>query len=275
MSYCERHPQEQAILTCGNCGKNICTICMTLIGEGVRCQDCMSRLNAAYEDYVSSNAGNANATATSFYQMPTKAPQSKPRPQVDAKGRIIERDTGFRTYWKRTPPRYLIEPHRYLLAGLAALGAALVVGVGWGLLLNANASAIYGSTIPAIGPNTVVTPTPKLLISLAGISYRASIHLLPELLTGVIVAEAIVRATHDRRGRNLQIIAGVGVILAYLVTLATLVIRLRLNTGLGFPAFGSIVGDTGQVLNYIFQSGLEILVFWIIGIVIAVVRLKP
>lgn len=279
MTYCERHPNEQAILTCGNCGKKICTICMTLIGEGVRCQDCMARLNAAYEDYLKSDeylkAEQTSAAKSSIYSPPVTAKTEKPRPSVDANGRIIERDTGFRIYWKHTTPRYFIEPRHYLLAILAALISALIVGVAWGWLIKVpvpliNVRSSLGSS--AIANSDAVK---QFIVAAVSSAYRDSIHLLPEMLTGVIVAEAIVRVTHDRRGRNLQIIAGIGVFFAYLVVLGTLIVKSYANLGLGFPAFGTLTSDTWLVINDMFKSGLTVFVFWVIGIVIAVVRLKP
>lgn len=45
---CYRHPNEEARLMCGDCGNQICTICMTLTGEGPRCPDCMAAINSGF-----------------------------------------------------------------------------------------------------------------------------------------------------------------------------------------------------------------------------------
>lgn len=44
--FCKRHPQEEVSLTCGSCRARICTVCLTLTGEGPRCEDCMEKLAA-------------------------------------------------------------------------------------------------------------------------------------------------------------------------------------------------------------------------------------
>jgi hypothetical protein len=45
---CTRHPYEEARLMCGDCGSQICTICMTLTGEGPRCPECMAQINSGF-----------------------------------------------------------------------------------------------------------------------------------------------------------------------------------------------------------------------------------
>ena len=258
--FCERHPDEEAALICGSCARRICTICLTLTGEGVRCPDCMARLNAEY-----ANNGAVTPKPEPAYTY------SNPRParcliQDGPHGQIRERDTGFRSYMKRTPPRYLIEPRYYVLATLAAVVSAVIVGIIWGVLLNApTLSRIYaaGNT-----PN-------RALESLAANLYRDSIHFLPEILVGVLVAEAVARVTQDRRGSRLQLIAGLGVLLACLVAIATLVVRLYLNAGSAFPPIGTVLNDTWNILDLLFKSGgTAIFVFWGLGIAMAVFRLK-
>jgi hypothetical protein len=70
--YCNRHPQEEISLTCGGCRKGICTVCMTLTGEGPRCQDCMARLEsgraAAHVEGVVIAAGEEAARQDSARQ---------------------------------------------------------------------------------------------------------------------------------------------------------------------------------------------------------------
>lgn len=270
---CERHPDEQARLTCGGCGKRICTICLTLIGEGVRCPACMARLNAAYAE-----ANNDRGEYKDFSRSPAR-PKSVVTPpgsasfnprfagqsyrasgpanrvEVGPDGKIKERDTGFRTYWKRTPPRYLIQPQYYLVAVVAALVAAVVTGVVWGYLLAATATA--GS-----------------VQTLAAAAYRNSLQLWPEIIMGVIVAEAVARVTRDRRGAGLQTIAAVGVVLGYLVALATLIARIYLNSGVALPPVGTLVSDTWNAINYLSRGGLAIFAFWAVGVGLAIFRLK-
>lgn len=260
-TFCERHPDEAAALICGGCAKRICTICLTLTGEGVRCPDCMARLNAEY-----ANNGGTAAKPGPAYTYSNPRPAAAAQVQVGLHGQIRERDTGFRSYLKRNPPRYLIEPRHYVLATLAAVVAAIVVGVGWGFLLNApKLSGIYATG------NT----TNRALESLAAILYRDSIHFLPEILVGVLVAEAVARVTQDRRGSRLQLIAGLGVLLTFLVAIATLVVRLYLNAGSAFPPAGMVLSDTWNILDLLFKSGgTAIFVFWGLGIAMAVFRLK-
>ncbi len=259
--FCDRHPDEEAALICGGCARRICTICLTLTGEGVRCPDCMARLNAEYL-----NDGATTAKPEPGYTYSNPRPQAAANVQVGPHGQIRERDTGFRSYMKRTPPRYLIEPRYYVLATLAAVVSAVFVGIIWGVLLNApTLNRIYaaGNT-----PN-------RALESLAANLYRDSIHFLPEILVGVLVAEAVARVTQDRRGSRLQLIAGLGVLLACLVAIATLVVQLYLNAGSAFPPIGTVLNDTWNILDLLFKGGgTAIFVFWGLGIAMAVLRLK-
>jgi hypothetical protein len=52
---CNRHPNEEARLMCGDCGTQICTICMTLTGEGPRCPECMANINSGFGATASAN----------------------------------------------------------------------------------------------------------------------------------------------------------------------------------------------------------------------------
>jgi len=335
---CQQHPQEEASLTCGECGKAICTLCMTLTGEGVRCKECMARLNARYYGGENKYAGSGwvrepeqivmaaepspgqetnpkaeksepqlieinpvtgEASTDITYcrrhpkietglrcarcdtpicprcmvyssvglrcpdceQSPRPSigvnPNISPRTSVNPKnGRVEERDTGFRTYWRRTTPRYIIEPRHYVQAVLAAIGAALVGGVAWGSLLNV-----------------------ELAVRNPVSGFVNSIHLVPEILLGVLLGEAVARATQDRRGQGLQLIAVGGVVLAYLVAIATLLVRVVTRRGGDFPELNSLINATWTVFINLFSGGgssggLTILLFFVIGGVFAWIRLK-
>ncbi len=339
---CSVHPDEEAALTCGGCGKPVCTCCMTLTGEGVRCDECMARLNArsygtdtAAEgtgwvrepeqvvipaDEYPSEAPPKTRTASSEPQLIeinpvtgevstditfcTRHPQvetglrcgrcqtpicprcmiytavglrcpdcydegqvrpkakakatTESKPRVTPDGRIIERDTGFRTYWKRTPARYLVEPQHYALAVVAAAGAALVGGGLWGFFLDAGRAASRGVS------STFVN----------------SVHILPELLLGVVISEAIARATRDRRGPGLQIIAMLGVLFSYFVAIATLIVRALQTRGIEAPEPGQLIDATWKVFTGLFSgggsgTGISMLFFFALGAIIGWIRLKP
>ncbi|MBN9389452.1 MAG: hypothetical protein J0I20_15595 [Chloroflexi bacterium] len=57
---CARHPNEEARMMCGDCGNQMCTICMTLTGEGPRCPDCMAAIN---NGFARSTRGQGQAQA--------------------------------------------------------------------------------------------------------------------------------------------------------------------------------------------------------------------
>jgi hypothetical protein len=40
VTYCERHPDVETVLTCGRCGDSICPRCMVHTPGGIRCPDC-------------------------------------------------------------------------------------------------------------------------------------------------------------------------------------------------------------------------------------------
>lgn len=323
---CRQHPQEEATLTCGECGQRICTVCMTLTGEGVRCRNCMARLNAKYyanrePDWTREPEQvvipvEAQSTEDTTPRVESGGPQLidinpvtgealtditycprhpkvetglrcakcktavcprcmvytakgvfcpdcarvAPKPEArKAEPKKPPRDTGFRTYWRRSAPDYIIRPQHYILAIGAAILAALVGGVAWGFIFEVERA------VGRSAPNAIVN----------------SIHLVPEFLLGILVGEAVARATKDRRGPGLQLIAVLGVLLSYLAAIATLLVRAyHFSGGSGFPDFGELINATWKVFINLFNSnggsggGLPILLFFVIGGVMAWIRLK-
>lgn len=326
---CTTHPQEEASLTCGKCGKSICTICMTLTGEGVRCRECMAQLNARYAESASQNAGGnwtrepqqvvipveAQATPQTENSEPQlidinpvtgepstditycrrhpkietglrcarcntpicprcmvyssvglRCPDCATNPQPSVKvnpgpyansGPAAQHDTGFRTYWRRTTPQYLVQPQDYVRATVAAIGAALLGGLIWGFLLDVELSAIRG---PVSG-------------------FVSSIHFVPEILLGVLVGSAVARGSKDKRGGGLQLVAIAGVFLSYLVAVATLITRVAFLKGIGFPPLAELLNVTWRTFSGLFNTGgtgssFTILLFFILGGVFAWLRLK-
>jgi hypothetical protein len=191
---------------------------------------------------------------------PTCAQDFKPLTNVKSRSGSNSgpKDTGFRTYWKRPTLHYAIQPLHYLLAVLAAFASALVGGVLWGLLFDANRAALRG--------------VPGAIIN--------SIHLIPEILLGILIGEAVARATGDRRSRGMQLIAVAGVIFGYLVAIATLLVRVLAVRGVGFPELGDLAGATWTTFINLFNSrggsgaGLSLLFFYILGGIFAWMRLR-
>ncbi|MEI6045354.1 MAG: B-box zinc finger protein [Chloroflexota bacterium] len=327
---CSQHPEEDAGLMCGKCGKRICTRCMILTGEGVRCTECMAQLNARY--YGTNSAIGANWTmepeqvvipaepqpqktslqtdrnqshlieinpltgepsTTITYclrhpkietglrcgrcdnpicprcmaytsiglRCPTCSQNFNPPTSVNPHSTSVRKagpsERGFRSYGQRPNLHYAIQPQHYALAVLAALSTALVVGGLWGFLFDANRAAFRGTTGAIIN----------------------SIHLIPEILLGILVGEAVARATGDRRSRLLQLIAVGGVILGYLTAIATLLVRALAERGKGFPDLGELVSATWTVFTGLFSSGgsgagLSLLLFYVLGGIFAWMRLR-
>jgi hypothetical protein len=229
ITFCPRHPQVETGLRCTKCKTPVCPRCMVYTSKGVFCPDCA--------------------------QVSKPAAREEPRRKA---ANTPPRDTGFRTYWRRTP-NYVIQPQHYVMAAQAAVGAALVGGLIWGFLFDVE--------------RAVSRSAPYAIIN--------SVHLIPEFLLGILIGEAVARATQDRRGSKLQLIAVLGVFLSYLVAIATLLVRAyNLRGGSGFPDFGELINATWTVFFNLFNSnsgggsGLTVLLFFLLGGAMAWIRLK-
>ncbi len=332
---CDRHPDEEARLTCGGCGKRICTVCMTLTGEGPRCQDCMVRLNGAFAQppvqegeviAAGEEAARVDSARQAYYATEPEAVycarHSKtetllrcgrcstpicPRCMVQSGvgircpdcaanpkrtiGERVEReaasargsdaprpDTGFRNYWHNNRAYQKVETQHYAVAILAAFGTALALGVVWGFLMENSLTRLIGRRA------TSLTEAQLLLTNGAGVSnwtalidqsIQSSVHLLPEIALGVLVAEAISRVTQGRVGPGLQVIGGLAVLFGVLVSTMTIGARIFQATTGNLPAFDQLlttsISAIGQQLN---GGGIGILIFWALGVVLAVLRLK-
>ncbi len=336
---CDNHPDEEVSLTCGGCGKQICAICMTLTGEGVRCQACMARLNAKYykrgEQAASPNNSTPNWTrpVEQIVIPAAPVPTSKEPPQTESSNpQLIEINpvtgeastditfcrrhpkietglrcarcntpicprcmvytsvglrcpdcannpqptvkpspgayaqanaargvkTGPRNYWRRNAnPAFLIEPQHYFMAIVVALGAGLLGGLIWGFLLDAQRAALRGPTTGFIN----------------------SIHLVPEILIGVLVGGAISRATRNRRGIGLQWIGVGGVFFGYFVAIATMIARVAGLRGSDFPPLNELLDVSWRTFTNLFlagnsSQGVTIILFLIVGAAFAWMRLK-
>jgi hypothetical protein len=331
---CDLHPQEAALLTCGGCGKRICTICMTLTGEGPRCQDCMARLNAGSAPAptvqgvvipAGEEAARTDAAREAYYATETpvvycarhpktetllrcgrcdtpicprcmvhagvgiRCPDCAANPQrtvgekveqevAAARGRPAPpRDTGFRNYWHKNQVYQKVLPQHYVLAALAGFGVALVLGLVWGFTLNGNLMP-FGFDSGSLTESRMLTNLRAgntLWAAMMDQSIRETVHLLPELALGIIIAEVISRATQSRVGPGLQVIGGLSVVFAILVCTMTVGARLFQNATGQFPAFDQLfiqsIAAIGQQFN---GNGIGILIFWALGVVFAVIRLK-
>ncbi|HEX2914551.1 MAG TPA: B-box zinc finger protein [Chloroflexia bacterium] len=327
---CDRHPDEEARLTCGECGKRICTICMTLTGEGPRCQECMAQLNggtapAPALQGVVLPAGEEVArqdSAREAYYATEKVVYCARHPEVEtglrcgrcdtpicprcmvhadvgircpdcaanpqrtfgrkveqeaaaARGQAAPRDTGFRNYWYNNRAYQKILPQHYLLAALAGLGTALVLGVVWGFLMEGTFRRAGTIFIPEgrllVGGRGGITPWANLIST----SIQSSVHLLPEIAVGLLVAGAIARVTQGRVGPGLQLIAGLSVFFGIFVSTLTVAARIYQNATGAFPAVDTLISNSWTAITQqLGGGGIGVLVFWAIGIVLAVLRLK-
>jgi len=43
---CAYHPEIDAVTTCVSCGKDVCILCKTLVGEQIYCQPCADAISA-------------------------------------------------------------------------------------------------------------------------------------------------------------------------------------------------------------------------------------
>ena len=332
---CARHPNEEACMMCGDCGNQMCTICMTLTGEGPRCPDCMAAIN---NGFAPSNRGQgqqqpvegvilpAGAEATrqdaareAYYAAEPVATYCARHPSVEtmlrcgrcdtpicprcmvhsgvgircpdcaanprrtigleaeraaaaARGqKPPQENTGFRNYWSKGQAYQKVYARHYILAILAGLGTAVALGLVWGFLLDA--TRVTGR-LPRGGFQGVLENNQVWLAQIIG-SIQSSIHLIPEIALGALVGEAIVRATQNRVGPGLQVIAGLSVAAGILVSIMTVAARIFSTANGGFPPFDRLLtvsfNAIGQQLG---GNGLGILIFWGIGIAFAVFRLK-
>ncbi len=334
---CERHPEEIASLTCGGCQKRICTICMTLTGEGPRCPDCMARLNGAAAPPpaptfvgevipAGEEAARADAAKVAYYATePPKVfcarhpetetmlrcgrcntpicprcmvhgavgircpdcaanPQRTVGPKVEqevaaARGKAPPRDTGFRNYWYKNRAYQKVLPQHYLLAILAGFGTALALGILWGFALEGDIRRLAGRVSGAnFSESIMLRPVDNgttVWATLIDRSIHATIHLLPELFLGVLVAEAISRAAQGRVGPGLQLIAGLGVLLGIFASTVTIGARIFLSATGNFPSLDQLFTQSLSGIAQQFSgNGIGILIFWAIGLAFAVIRLK-
>jgi len=42
---CSYHPEVEAVTTCVSCGKDVCILCKTLVGEQIYCQPCADAIS--------------------------------------------------------------------------------------------------------------------------------------------------------------------------------------------------------------------------------------
>jgi hypothetical protein len=121
-----------------------------------------------------------------------------------------------------------------VIAAGVAVGLSLVCGVGWSIFRG----------FPILGPYL------SFLIALA---------------VGYIMGEAISLSTNRKRGRGLQVIAGVGVLLSYLFS------RLPLLALVVAPALGALALVPALVAAF---SDIFSLIMVAVGIFMAVSRLR-
>ena len=346
MTRCDRHPDEPLSLKCGGCGKQMCTVCMTLTGEGPRCQECMARLNGQTSNAQAGGWPNAGANQPSpnpvagvvlpageevarqdaareaYYatEPPTmycarhpkvetllrcgrcdtpicpkcmvhagvgiRCPECAANPQrtigiqaeqaaAQARGKAAPRDTGHRNYWYKNQAYSTIEPKHYALAILAGVGVALLAGIAWGFLLTDFTSRVTRQS--GLDPRNLQTffTTIDGWSSLITASLNSSIHLIPEIGLGLGIGAAIERITNHRVGPGLQLIAGLSFCLAIVVSAMTVGARMYEKATSQFPPVGDLFNAALSAIGHSLNSGsLSIIIFWGIGIAVAVFRLK-
>lgn len=245
-TFCKRHPAIETGLKCGRCGTPICPRCMVYTPVGVRCPDC-----ARTPVPTVGVAGNAQA-------------QSKPR------------DTGFRTYWKRDNRHESLRPRHYVLAMLAAIGAALVSALVWGFLLGNTFRGVPAFVAESDWFSTTISGEPNVLAQLVTLSFIGSIHLFPEIFLSLVVSEAISRVTGDKRGRGMQFIAVGSVLLGIFFTFVVLGARIFINySNGGFPPLMDLLGSAIAAFGQMFQgANLAVPIFWFVALALSWMRLS-
>jgi hypothetical protein len=234
----------------------------------------MLKLNAAYQSVTSTvtpvSSSTNTSTANPFDQF-SRAPRSNSNPTPTASASPVSTSnirSSKKNKNKKFVNAYSLQSRHYLLAVLASVGGAGVLGILWGFILDAN--TIGTGSLESVGG--IIQQ--KHLALLAVYAYQHSLHLLPEILVGVGVGEVVARALNNRRQTALQIIAGAGVLLAYLVMLATISVRILLNSGVAFPSVDVITDIALAAAGQAFTGALGLLVFLVAGVALAVIRLK-
>jgi hypothetical protein len=234
----------------------------------------MLRLNAAYQSVTSTvtpvSSFTNTSTANPFDQF-SRAPRSNSNPNTTTSASASTVSTANISSSKNKKNfvnSYSLQPRQYLLAVLASVGGAGIFGILWGFILDAN--TLGTGSLESVGG--IIQQ--KHLALLAVYAYQHSLHLLPEILVGVGVGEVVARAVNNRRQATLQVIAGVGVFLAYVVMLATISVRILLNADVAFPPVDVITNVALSAVGQAFTGALGLLVFLVAGVALAVVRLK-
>ncbi|WJW66975.1 hypothetical protein OZ401_000221 [Candidatus Chlorohelix allophototropha] len=87
------NPEDRLYLKCGACGKAVLTRDMTLIAEGVRCRECMAKIDSQYASFKAKL--NGDEPSPQFTGTTTEPPPQATRPVIE-----INVDT---TFCKRHP----------------------------------------------------------------------------------------------------------------------------------------------------------------------------
>lgn len=248
VTYCARHPQVETLLRCGRCEAPICPRCMVHSGVGIRCPDC---------------AANPRRTIG----------EQAERAAAAARGKAPPKDTGFRNYWHKGQAFVKVEPKHYILATLAGLGAALALGLVWGFMLNATpqtrSTASAADLLGTTGRGVTVW-SQFVLRAVAN-----SLHLIPEIVMGVLVGEAIGRIVQNRVGTGLQVIAGASFVFGILVSIMTVAARMFNNLTGTWPGVDALLVNSLSVIGQMFSSGtFGVILFWAAGVFFAALRLK-
>ena len=248
--YCARHPQNETGLRCGRCDTPICPRCMVHAGVGIRCPEC---------------AANPQRTIGRQAEIAAAA----------ARGKAPPKESAGRNYWYKNRAYQIIETKHYVIAALGATGIAVVLGVIWGFLLNGDLTQTFrGTRVPTrFFQQLLTTGGTEGWSTLVVTGVDSSIHLIPEVAIGFLIALGIEKITRGRLGPGLQVIAGVAVLLAVIVSIVTVTARLY-TSGVGtFPPIDSLVLVSWQAFTTL-TSEAGVVIFWIIGIVVAAARLK-
>ncbi len=291
---CPRHPSEDLCLVCGKCGKQICTRCLTLTGEGVRCPECMDRLNS--DPSTSSSPNWTFEPRQEVIEAPTPFNQRSTRGEKRASDLIdIDPLTG-ESYTNIS----FCERHRSIETGLrcgicqAFICPRCMIFSPGGLRCPTCYSRSPGTNRgetplknsqrsgPLYRSNRSNTSLFYLFQSgLAGLAaallggiawgffldasssspqnagriFAGSIHIVPEFLLGVFVGEMVARAARERKGRAFQLVAALNFFIGLLISIATLITRLELQKGNPFPPLLDLARNTWNTFGGLFSSG--------------------
>jgi DNA-directed RNA polymerase subunit RPC12/RpoP len=282
-----RRPEEWMTLECGGCGKAVLTCDMTLTGEGVRCQDCMQKIEDSFRTY------NGRVAAAMHGTTQTTEPEII---SVDVDKAFCARHPRTETLLKCAKcgipicPKCMVHTPVGIRCPDCAFALKSVVEQQnkqqEAYQRNNRAAATPPRPVYNIKAVDYLLATVATIISagIGGIIWGFLLDANRAAQSGVataysrsiLVGSAVAIAVKDKRSGGLQLIAILGVLLGVLFAIMTLTARVVAAQN-GFD-LGTVWNETARAIGQLFNSrggdGFLLILLTGVGMFMAWLRLK-